>query len=155
MGADLCVSRPQGNFSDLRRPQLTYAVKWGWGRPSLGDAGKHDRLTLRLTLLVLCFKDLLFVFFFLFFWLWLVFIAACGLSPVAVSQGYSSLQYTGFSSRWLLSCCRAWALGYAGLSRSSMWARYLWFLGSSAQTQWLRHAGFVVPRHVGSSRTMD
>ena len=66
MGADLCVSRPQGNFFDLRRPQLTYAVKWGWGRPSLGDAGKHDGLTLRLTLLVLCFKDLLWFFFFYF-----------------------------------------------------------------------------------------
>lgn len=67
MGTDLCGSRPQGNFFDLRSPQLTYAVKWGWGRPFLGDAGKHDGLTLRLTLFVLCFKDLLFVYF--IFWL--------------------------------------------------------------------------------------
>ena len=65
MGADLCGSRPQGNFFDLRRPQLTCAVKWGRGRPSLGDAGKHDGLTLRLTLLVLCFKDFFFFFNFL------------------------------------------------------------------------------------------
>ena len=50
MGADLCGSRPQGNLFDLGSPQLTYAVKWGWGRPLLGDAGKHDGLTLRLTL---------------------------------------------------------------------------------------------------------
>ena len=45
------------------------------------------------------------LFFFFNFWLLWVFVAARGLSLVAVSGGYSSLQCAGFS------CCRAWALG--------------------------------------------
>ena len=50
----------------------------------------------------------IFVFFsFLFsysfiFWLRWVFVAASGLSLVAVSGGYSLLQYAGFSLRWFL-----------------------------------------------------
>ena len=39
---------------------------------------------------------------FFFFWLCWVFIAAHGLSPVAASEGYSSLWYAGFSLQWLL-----------------------------------------------------
>ena len=43
------------------------------------------------------------LFFFLFiFWLHWVFVAACGLSLVAASGGYSSLWCVGFSLRWLL-----------------------------------------------------
>ena len=48
------------------------------------------------------------------FWLCWVFVAACRLSPVAASWGYSSLWYIGFSLvRWYggFSCCRARALG--------------------------------------------
>ena len=41
-------------------------------------------------------------FFCLFFWLLWVFVAACRLSPVAASRGYSSLQCAGFSLQWLL-----------------------------------------------------
>ena len=37
-----------------------------------------------------------------YFWLRWVFVAACRLSLVAVSRGYSSLQCTGFSLQWLL-----------------------------------------------------
>ena len=37
-----------------------------------------------------------------YFWLLWVFVAACGLSLVAVSRAYSSLWYTGFSLWWLL-----------------------------------------------------
>ena len=50
--------------------------------------------------------------FYLFIYLWLhwVFVAACGLSLVAVSGGYSSLQCVGFSLWWLL-LLGAWALG--------------------------------------------
>ena len=47
----------------------------------------------------------LFSFFFsglFIFWPWWVFIAACGLSLVAASKGYSSLSYVGFSLQWLL-----------------------------------------------------
>ena len=36
-----------------------------------------------------------------FFWLRWVFVAAHGLSLVAVSRGYSSLRWAGFSLRWL------------------------------------------------------
>ena len=46
------------------------------------------------------FATVLIVFF--FFWLHWVFIAALGLSLVAVSGGYSSLWCAGFSLRWLL-----------------------------------------------------
>ena len=38
----------------------------------------------------------------IYFWLRWVFVAACGLSLVAVSGGYSSLRCMGFSLRWLL-----------------------------------------------------
>ena len=39
---------------------------------------------------------------FIHFWLHWVFVAACRLSLVAASGGYSSLRCTGFSLRWLL-----------------------------------------------------
>ena len=39
---------------------------------------------------------------FFFFWLRWVFVAACGLSLVVASRGYSSLWCVGFSLRWLL-----------------------------------------------------
>ena len=66
---------------------------------------------------------------FLFFggggWLHWVFAAIHGLSPVAVSRGYSSL----------------WCAGSSLLQSTSSreWARYLW------------HTGSLVPLHVGSS----
>ena len=58
----------------------------------------------------ICFTDLgpwtLYFFnkciYFIYFWLHWVFVAACGLSLVAASGGYSSLQCVGFSLRWLL-----------------------------------------------------
>ena len=39
---------------------------------------------------------------FIYFWLRWVFVAACGLSLVAESGGYSSLRCAGFSLQWLL-----------------------------------------------------
>ena len=52
-----------------------------------------------------------FCFFFklIYFWLRWVFVAACGLSLVVASRGYSSLRCTGFSLRWLLSL---WSTGF-------------------------------------------
>ena len=51
-----------------------------------------------------CLTDI----FFFFFWLHWVFIAVCGLSLVAVSRGYSSLQDTVLASHCSgFSCCRA------------------------------------------------
>ena len=72
---------------------------------------------------------------FIYFWLCWVFVAACGLSLVAASRGYSSLRCAGFSLRWLLllrstgSRCGAQALGAwasvvvaCGLSSCGSWA---------------------------------
>ena len=88
----------------------------------------------------ICLYFILKIFYlFNFFGLRLVFIAACGLSLVAASGGYSSLQCTGFSMRWLLllrsmgsrrvgfSSCGSWPLERRlssvtrGLSCSAAW----------------------------------
>ena len=77
----------------------------------------------------------LFVFITFFnFWLRWVSVAARGLSLVAASGGYSSLQCAGFS------CCGAWALGTRA---SVVAARGL----SSCGTQALGHASSVVVAH--------
>ena len=47
---------------------------------------------------MLVFLKKLFILFIIYFWLRWVFTAARGLSPVAVSGGYSSLRCVGFSS---------------------------------------------------------
>ena len=79
------------------------------------------------------FKSFLFyIFYFLLRW---VFIAAHGLSLVAVSGGYSSLKCVGFPLRWLLllrsagsrhagfSSCGTQALEQAGFSSCGVWAQ--------------------------------
>ena len=43
-----------------------------------------------------------FIYLFIYLWLHWVFVAVHGLSLVAASGGYSSLQCVGFSLRWLL-----------------------------------------------------
>ena len=68
-----------------------------------------------------------FIYLFIFGCVW-VFVAARGLSLVAVSRGYSSLRCTGFSLRWLL------------------WLRSTGF--SLRWLLWLRSTG---SRHVGFS----
>ena len=88
--------------------------------------------------------ELLLSFFFLnlfiYFWLCWVFVAVCGLSLVAVSGGYSSLQCMGFSLRWL-HLLRSMGSRHAGFSSCDTWAQQLW------------RTGLVAPWHVGSSRT--
>ena len=66
---------------------------------------------------------------FIYFWLRWVFIAAHGLSLVAVSGGYSSLRCTGFSLQWLLLL---WSTGSrrTGFSSCGTWAQQLWLAGS-------------------------
>ena len=70
----------------------------------------------------------------LFFWLCWVFIAACGLSLVVTSGGYSSLWCAGFSLQWLLLL---WSTGSrcAGFSScgSRVLKRRLSSLGTQAQ----------------------
>ena len=83
-----------------------------------------------------------FNYLFIYFWLHWVFVAASGLSLVAVSGGYSSLWCAGFSLRWLLllqsmgsrcvgfSSCGSRALEHR-LSSCGTWAwllRGLWDL---------------------------
>ena len=89
---------------------------------------------------------------FIYFWLHWVFVAARGLSLVAASGGYSSLQCTGFSLRWLLLL---WSTGsrHTGFSSCGTWAQQLWLAGSRVQAQQLWHTGLVAPQHVGSSQT--
>ena len=65
--------------------------------------------------------------YFFFFWPCWVFVAAHGLSLVAASGGYSSLQCVGFSLRWHLFC-RARALG--------SWASVVVALGLSSCGSW-------------------
>ena len=59
---------------------------------------------------------------FIYFWLRWVFIAACGLSVVVVSRGYSLLWCAAFSLQWLLLL---WSTGSrrAGFSSCGMWLR--------------------------------
>ena len=82
------------------------------------------------------------IFCFVWFWLRWVFIAARGLSLVAASGGYSSLQCVGFSLRQLLLL---WSMGSRrmGFSSCGTWAQQLW------------HTGLVAPMHVESSQTRD
>ena len=95
-------------------------------------------------LLVICvsslkkcvFTLLAHVFFFLI-WLCWIFVAACGLSLVVASRGYSSLRCACFSLRRL-------PLLRSPGSRCA---------GSRAQAQQLWHTGLVALWHVGSSRT--
>ena len=89
---------------------------------------------------------------FIYFWLHWVFIAACGLSLVAVSKVYSSLPCTGFSLWWLLLL---WSMGSrcVGFSSCGTQAQQLWLTGARAQAQQLWCMGLVAPWHVGSSKT--
>ena len=89
------------------------------------------------------------VYIFIYFWLCWVFIAACRLSLVAASGGYSSLQCSGFSLRWVLllrsigsrhtgsvvavcrlSSCGSWALEHrlSSCGTQAQWLRSMWDL---------------------------
>ena len=100
---------------------------------------------------------------FIYFWFQWVFVAAGGLSLIAVSGGHSSLRCTGFSLWWSLflwstgsrhirfrSCsmqtqqlwCGVWALGSVGFSSGGTGAHQLWAKG---RLQYLWHMGFLKP----------
>ena len=72
-----------------------HALGWGWGGAVLQqrEAASPQEL---------CFALFCFVFNLFYFWLCWDFIATRGLSLVAASGVYSSLQCVGFSLRWLL-----------------------------------------------------
>ena len=88
----------------------------------------------------------------LFIYLFLVLVAACRLSLVGASRGYSSLRCAGFLLRWLLL---VWSMGSrpTGFSSCGTWAQQLWLTGSRAQAQQLWLMGLAAPQHVGSSWT--
>ena len=97
----------------------------------------------------ICGGSLLFVsiFFFSFlFWLHWVFVAARGLSLVAVSGGHSSLWCGGFSLRWLLLL---WSTGsrHSGFSSRSTRASVVVALGSVVVALGFQSAVSVVVVH--------
>ena len=69
----------------------------------------------------LLFYDWIIFIFIYIFWLHLVFVAACRLSLVVASRGYSSLRCVGFSLWWLLLL---WSMGsrHMGFSTCGTWA---------------------------------
>ena len=87
----------------------------------------------------------LFIYLCIYFWLCWVFVAARGLSLVAVSGGYSSLRCAGFSLLWLLLLRSTGSrrAGFSSCGSRALECRLMW------------HMGFAAPRHVGSSRTRD
>ena len=100
-------------------------------------------------------KSFLFLFYlFIYFWLHWVFVAAQGLSLVASSRDYSSLQCAGFLL-WLLLLLWSMSSRCAGFSICGTRAQQLWLADSRAQAQQLWHTGLVAPWHVGSSWTRD
>ena len=73
-----------------------------------------------------------------------VFVAACGLSLVAMSGGYSSLQRVGFSLQWLLLLQSTGSID-TGFSSCSTRAQQLWCASSRVRgLQQLWRAGSVV-----------
>ena len=68
----------------------------------------------------------LILFFFFFFWLRWFFVAAHGLSLVAVSRGSSSARYSScgaWAAHWGgFSCCRTWDLEHVGFSSCGLQA---------------------------------
>ena len=78
-----------------------------------------------------------------FFWLCWVFIAACGLSLVVTSGGYSWLRCTGFSLQWLL-------VAEHGLQARGL--QQLQHVGSVVVAHGLQSTGSVVVAH-GLSRS--
>ncbi|XP_067556632.1 interleukin-15 receptor subunit alpha isoform X2 [Pseudorca crassidens] len=89
---------------------------------------------------------------FLYIWLRWVFITVHGLSLVEVSRGYSLLQSTGFSLRWLL-LLRSTGSRHVGFSSCGTRASVVVTHGlQSAGSVFVAHS-LVAPRHVGASWT--
>ena len=63
-----------------------------------------------------------YIFFYFYFWLHWVFVAARGLSLLAVSGGYSSLRCMGFSL-WLLLLLQSMGSRHAGFSSCGTWTQ--------------------------------
>ena len=93
-------------------------------------------------LFIYLFQFIDFLSFFKIFWLCWVFVAACGLSLLAVRGGYSSLWCAGFSLQWLL-LLQSTGCRHAGFSSCGVQAQQLQCVGSRARgLQQLWHVGF-------------
>ena len=89
------------------------------------------------------FFFLIYLFNLFYFWLHWVFVAARGLSLVAASGGYSSLQCVGLSLQWPLLF---WSMGsrHAGFSSCGSWALESRLSSRAAQAQ-LLHGMWDLP----------
>ena len=74
------------------------------------------------------------IYLFIYLWLCWVFVDVHRLSLVAVSGGYSSLQYVVSSLRWFL-WLQSTGSRHVGFSNCGPWAQQLWLTGSRAQAQ--------------------
>ena len=124
---------PEESSKRIENSCLFFFFATPWGRPKIEPA--PPALEARS------------LFFFFHFWLCWVFIAAHGLSLVAVSRGYSSLWCAGFSLQWLL-LLRSMGSRHAGFSSCGSWS-----LERRLSSCWC--TGLVAPRHVESSQTRD
>ena len=79
-----------------------FAVVFLAALPCMWDLSSSTRDPLHWKRGVFIFFFNKFIYLFTYLWLHWVFIAACGLSLVVASRGYSSLQCVGFSLWWLL-----------------------------------------------------
>ena len=95
------------------------------------------KITMSVQLAILIHSFFFFLRLFTYFWLCWVFVAACGLSPVGASQGYSSLRCLGFSLWWLLGH-GAQALGKQASIAAAL---RLGSCSSGALECWLRSCG--------------
>ena len=77
-------------------------------------------LVLRASTVFFLFVFYEFIYLLTYFWLCWVFVAACGLSLVVASGGYSSLRCVGSSLRWLL-LLRSTGSRRAGVSSCGTW----------------------------------
>ena len=111
-----------------------------------GSSRRWEGCTLLWSQFFVLFLINLFILF-IYFWLRWVFLAACVLSPVAVSGGYSSLRCVGFSLWWLLFL-RSMGCRHAGFSSWGTRTQQLQLLGSRAQAQQLWRTDLTLLRGV-------
>ena len=109
-----CGATIEGNINLKNKPKcISKELQSHW-------RGQKEELT-QVTFVEIFFINKL-INLFIYFWLRWVFVAACGLSLVAASRGYSSLWCVGFSLRWLL-LLRSTGSRRAGFNSCGTWAQ--------------------------------
>ena len=102
------------SFATLQKKTLRLRRKIPAGVAQLASGEGQGYLTPEPRFLLLLL-DFCFVCLFVYLWLRWVFVAACRLSLVAASRGYSLLRCTGFSLRWPLplQSTDSWCVGFS------------------------------------------